>query len=109
MLKALPQWFAVALPHSDIRDGRLDESVFAANIWAVKQNEAPTTYLDPEQFFSKTYLTSGLAKVLKKAGQALCGVAESGDRIVSLQTAFGGGKTHTQVALWHLALQRSFR
>jgi outer membrane protein TolC len=103
MPAALPQWYTVALPHSDIREGRLDESVFAANIWAVRQNHAPTTYLDPEQFFAKTYLTGGLSKILKKAGKALCGTTEAGDRIVSLQTAFGGGKTHTQVALWHLA------
>lgn len=103
MPAALPQWYTVALPHSDIRDGRLDEAVFAANIWAVRQNNAPTTYLDPEQFFGKTYLTGGLSKVLKKVGRALCGTTEAGDRIISLQTAFGGGKTHTQVALWHLA------
>lgn len=102
-MPALPPWYKVALPHSDIREGRLDESVFAANIWAVRQNNAPTTYLDPEQFFAKTYLTGGLSKVLKKAGNALCGMTEAGDRIISLQTAFGGGKTHTQVALWHLA------
>jgi hypothetical protein len=99
----LPPWYEIALPHSDIREGRLDESVFAANIWAVRQNDAPTTYLDPEQFFAKTFLTGGLSKVLKKAGKALCGAAEAGDRILSLQTAFGGGKTYTQVALWHLA------
>src|SRR5262249_15834408 len=49
------------------------------------------------------FLTGGLTKVLKKAGKALCGLTEAGDRIISLQTAFGGGKTHTQVALWHLA------
>jgi hypothetical protein len=103
MPTALPQWFSVARPHSDIREGRLDESVFAANIWAVRQNDAPTTYVDPAQFFAKTYLTGGLVKVLKKAGKALCGSAEAGDRIISLQTAFGGGKTHTQVALFHLA------
>lgn len=103
MPAALPQWYTVALPHSDIRDGRLDEAVFAANIWAVRQNNAPTTYLDPEQFFGKTFLTGGLVKVLKKVGKALCGTAEAGDRIISLQTAFGGGKTHTQVAVWHLA------
>ncbi len=103
MPATLPQWYTVALPHSDIREGRLDESVFAANVWAVRQDNAPTTYLDPEQFFAKTYLTGGLSKILKKAGKALCGTTESGDRIISLQTAFGGGKTHTQVALWHLA------
>jgi hypothetical protein len=99
----LPQWYTIALPHSDIREGKLDEAVFAANIWAVRQNNAPTTYLDPGQFFAKTFLTGGLTKVLKKAGKSLSGTTEAGDRIISLQTAFGGGKTHTQVALWHLA------
>ena len=44
----LPPWYSVALPHADIREGRLDESVFAANIWAVRQYNAPTTYLDTE-------------------------------------------------------------
>ena len=72
----LSPWYKVALPHSDIREGRLDESVFAANIWAVRQDNAPTTYLDPEQFFAKTYLTGGLTKVLRKAGNALCGMTE---------------------------------
>lgn len=99
----LPPWHTIALPHSDIREGRLDETVFAANIWAVRQNDAPSTYLDPEQFFAKTFLTAGLKKVMTKVGQALRGSAEAGDRIIRLQTPFGGGKTHTQVALWHLA------
>ncbi|HVA49575.1 MAG TPA: DUF499 domain-containing protein [Pirellulales bacterium] len=99
----LPPWHTIALPHSDIREGRLDEAVFAANIWAVRQNDAPSTYLDPEQFFAKTFLTAGLKRVLTKVGRALSGASDAGDRIISLQTAFGGGKTHAQVALWHLA------
>jgi hypothetical protein len=60
-------------------------------------------YLDPEEFFRKTYLTTGLTTVLSRVAGALRGGGESGDRIISLQTAFGGGKTHTLVALWHLA------
>ena len=76
MPATLPQWYTVALPHSDIREGRLDESVFAANVWAVKQDNAPTTYLDPEQFFAKTYLTGGLSKILKKAGKTFAGYVE---------------------------------
>ncbi len=40
---------------------------------------------------------------LKKAAEVITGSAEAGDRILSLQTAFGGGKTHALVALWHLA------
>ena len=102
MNETLKPWYAVATPHEDIRAGRLEEAVFAANIWAVVQGTAPVVYLDPEEFFRKTYMTVGLGTVLSRMSGALRG-GESGDRIISLQTAFGGGKTHTLVALWHLA------
>jgi predicted AAA+ superfamily ATPase len=90
-------------PHEDIREGRLAEAVFVANLWAVVQGTAPEVYLDPEEFFRKTYLTTGLSNVLNRVAGALRGGGDDGDRIISLQTAFGGGKTHTLVALWHLA------
>lgn len=99
----LKPWYAVAIPHEDIREGRLSEAVFAANLWAVKQGNAPEVYLAPEAFVAKTYLTAGLTNVLKKVSRALSGQVDAGDRILSLQTAFGGGKTHSLVALWHLA------
>src|SRR3990170_3107992 len=103
MSGTLKLWYAVATPHEDIREGRLAEAVFAANVWAVVQNTAPEVYLDPEEFFRKTYMTVGLSTVLGRVAGALRGNGESGDRIISLQTAFGGGKTHALVALWHLA------
>ncbi|RJQ08781.1 MAG: ATP-binding protein [Bacillota bacterium] len=103
MSETLKPWYAVATPHEDIREGRLAEAVFAANLWAVVQGTAPEVYLDPEEFFRKTYLTTGLSTVLNRVAGALRGGGETGDRIISLQTAFGGGKTHTLVALWHLA------
>lgn len=103
MPKDLKPWYAVAIPHEDIQKGRLSEAVFAANLWAVVQKTAPDIYTDPEAFFRKTYLTSGLTHVLRMAAGALTGKADAGDRILSLQTAFGGGKTHALVALWHLA------
>lgn len=96
-------WYAHARPHQDIREGRLDESVFAADVWAVYQGTAADVYKDCEQFFAKTCVTSGLKLVLKRVARALKGSAESGDRIISLQTAFGGGKTHILIALLHLA------
>jgi hypothetical protein len=102
MSDSLKPWFSIATPHSDIREGKLEEAVFAANIWAVVQKTAPEVYRDPEEFFRKTYMTVGLGAVLSRVGAALSG-GEAGDRIISLQTAFGGGKTHTLVALWHLA------
>jgi hypothetical protein len=108
MFKGVPMpdlkpWYAIATPHEDIRKGQLAEAVFAANLWAVAQGTAPQVYLDPEAFFQKTYLTTGLKNVLSKVGKALAGQSESGDRIISLQTSFGGGKTHILIALWHLA------
>jgi hypothetical protein len=98
----LRPWFAVARPHEDVRKGRLSKDVFAANLWAVVQDRAPDVYTDPETFFQKTYLTEGLKRVLRLVGQALAGTG-TGDRILNLQTGFGGGKTHILVALWHLA------
>ncbi|GAB4243782.1 MAG: DUF499 domain-containing protein [Thermoleophilia bacterium] len=103
MTELLKPWYAIATPHEDIREGRLAEAVFAANVWAVVQDTAPEVYLDPEEFFRKTYLTTGLSTVLSRVAGALRRGGETGDRIISLQTAFGGGKTHTLVALWHLA------
>lgn len=103
MSDTLKPWYAVATPHEDIREGRLAEAIFAANVWAVVQGTAPEIYLDPEEFFRKTYLTTGLTTVLNRVAGALRRNGEVGDRIISLQTAFGGGKTHTLVALWHLA------
>lgn len=100
---SLKPWYAVATPHKDIREGRLAEAIFAANLWAVVQGTAPEVYLDPEEFFRKTHLTIGLSTVLARVAAALRQGGDSGDRIISLQTAFGGGKTHTLVALWHLA------
>ena len=47
-------WFAVATPHEDIRESRMEEAVFAANLWAVVQNTAPEVYLEPEAFFAMT-------------------------------------------------------
>jgi len=103
MAEALKPWYAVATPHEDIRTGKLDEAVFAANIWAVVQGTAPDIYKEPDEFFGKTFLTEGLSSILKRVASALNGAVDSGDRIISLQTSFGGGKTHTLLALWHLA------
>ncbi|MBI5653205.1 MAG: ATP-binding protein, partial [Chloroflexi bacterium] len=104
-------WYAIATPHEDIRKGQLAEAVFAANLWTVAQAAAgdvprenvPEVYLDPDIFFKKSFLTAGLRNMLTRVGKSLAGASDSGDRIISLQTSFGGGKTHMLIALWHLA------
>lgn len=97
-------WYSIATPHEDIRKGQLAEAVFAANLWAVARGNAPEVYLDADAFFQKSFLTAGLKTVLLKIANGLAGKADSGDRIISLQTSFGGGKTHMLIALWHLAM-----
>jgi len=91
-MNELKPWHALAVPHIDIREGHLDESVFAANLWQVVTNKAPDIYLDPILFFNKTHLTDGLWRLLRRVEAGLQGNADAGDRIISLQTAFGGGK-----------------
>lgn len=99
----LKPWYAIAHPHKDVRDGRLDESVFAANLWAVAQDTGAEIYRDPVEFFKKSYITEGLRTVIRRVANGLSGKIDSGDRVISLQTSFGGGKTHTLVSLWHIA------
>jgi hypothetical protein len=103
MATLLKPWFDAARPHEDIREGRLDESVFAADLMAVVRGTAPEVYRDAVEFFRKTYMTAGLGTILKRVAGALEGTESAGDRVISLQTAFGGGKTHTLLALYHMA------
>jgi hypothetical protein len=91
----------IAIPHEDIVKGRLTMDVFAADLWQVVQGKAPIDYQDPDLFFKKTYTTDGLKNILEIAKARLEG--KSGDSIIQLQTPFGGGKTHTLIALYYKA------
>ncbi len=98
----LPNWWEVATPHKDILAGRLSESVFAADLGDVVQGKAPLEYQDSRTFFRKTYLTKGMHHLLETVLARLAG-DESRDAYIQLATPFGGGKTHTLLALYHLA------
>ncbi|EQD44776.1 AAA family ATPase, partial [mine drainage metagenome] len=52
------------------------------------------------EFFRRTYLTESLKGMLVGAVRRLAG--QGGDPVVQLQTNFGGGKTHSMLALYHL-------
>lgn len=99
----LMPWFAQVTPHLDIKQGRLDESVFAANLAEVSLGSGREIYQNPALFFEKTYFTAGLKTVAKRVIQGLNGNADSENRVISLQTGFGGGKTHTLISLFHVA------
>lgn len=95
------QWYNNCLPHHDIREGHLDESTFAANLNEVAMGMAAAEYANPAQFFDKTYITAGLRDMINRVVRALNG-EQTGNRIISLQTGFGGGKTHSLIALYHV-------
>ncbi|WP_457641811.1 ATP-binding protein [Persephonella sp.] len=91
----------VAVPHRDILEGKLELNIFAANLWKVYKGEAPSEYQDKEEFFRKTFLTKGLQNLLDIVKKRLEG--KGGDPVIQLQTPFGGGKTHTLIAMYHKA------
>ncbi len=98
----LQPWFLAVTPHSDIRQGRLDESVFAANLAEVALGSGREMYSNPGVFFSKTFFTAGLKNIAKTVIKGLNGKEDAENRVISLQTGFGGGKTHTLISLYHL-------
>jgi hypothetical protein len=99
---SLKPWFLSTEPHFDIKQGSLDESVFAANLAEVALGNGREIYKDPNTFFSKTYFTAGLKSVAKTVIKGLNGKSDAENRVISLQTGFGGGKTHTLISIYHL-------
>ncbi len=97
---ALKPWREVVTPHRDVASGRYQQAEFAADLWQVHLGEGTDEYKDPTEFFRRTYLTESLKRLLVGAVQRLSGAG--GDPVVQLQTNFGGGKTHSMLALYHL-------
>ncbi len=97
----LRPWRKVCEPHPDVLESRFSDAEFAANLAQVDRGEGSEEYVDPAAFFRITYATEGLRSTLTAVVQRLAG--EGGDPVIGLQTNFGGGKTHTLLALHHLA------
>jgi len=93
----------IAIPHRDVLEGRLTMDVFAADLWQVTRNKGPEEYRDAETFFGKTYLTQGLQNLLDIVQKRLEG--RGGDPVIQIQTPFGGGKTHSLIAMYHKAAE----
>lgn len=96
----LKPWREVVTPHKDVATGRYQQAEFAADLWQVHIGEGTDEYRKPAEFFRRTYLTQSLKQLLVGAVQRLSG--QQGDPVVQLQTNFGGGKTHSMLALYHL-------
>ncbi len=96
----LKPWREVVTPHPDVAAGRYQQAEFAADLAQVMRGAAEPEYQDPNEFFARTYMTEGMHDLLTAAVERLSG--KGGEPVIQLKTAFGGGKTHTMLALYHL-------
>lgn len=103
--EGLPSWRDVMLPNSDVMQGRYSKAEFAADLDKVAKNEAELEYQDPVEFFNRTYVTQGMKGLLVQALRRVCD--KGGEPVIQLKTAFGGGKTHSMLALYHLLRGRA--
>lgn len=103
----LKPWREVITPHKDVASGQYQQAEFAADLWQVHLGEGTAEYRDPAEFFRRTYLTESLKGLLVGAIKRLSGTG--GDPVIQLQTNFGGGKTHSMLALYHLFSGRTPR
>lgn len=98
--QGLLPWRLVVVPHPDVAQGRYRQAEFAADLSQVLRGTAEIEYQDPVEFFGRTYITEGMGGLLIQAISRVAG--RGGEPVIQLKTAFGGGKTHSMLALYHL-------
>ena len=97
-------WYKVATPRKEVREGRsFNPDEFAIALEQVVAGTAPEDYCKPEQFFARTCFTRALREHAGMVLRRLSGRTENTAPVLTLITQFGGGKTHTLTALYHLA------
>ena len=97
----LTPWREVIQPNTDVIEGTFRKSEFAADLQEVFEGRAKTAeYGETEIFFNQTYITPGLRELLVNTLKRLSG--KGGNPVIQLKTGFGGGKTHSLIALYHL-------
>ena len=97
---ALAPWHQAMPPKPDVAEGSFREADFAADLQQVYNGTAPAMYGDPLEFFRCTYITSGIRDLLVTAVRRSNG--KGGNPVIQTRTGFGGGKTHSLIALYHL-------
>ncbi|MCF7789456.1 MAG: DUF499 domain-containing protein [Prosthecobacter sp.] len=95
-------WHQAVQLRDDLKSGELSMAMFAADLYEVvmKRGTQPV-YEDPQSFFSLTYPTHNLRKLV---GDVVRRLAGKSDKVIrQLELTYGGGKTHTLITLYHLA------
>jgi len=98
---SIKPWREIAVPHEDVLKGTFQQAEFAADLTLVHDGKATAEYQNPVLFFERTYITEGMRLLLDSVIRRLS--SKGGDPVIQLKTSFGGGKTHTLLAVYHLA------
>ena len=97
----LAAWRDVIRPNLDVAQGNFREADFAADLQQVHNERASAAgYGNPVSFFKQTYITPGIRTLLINTLRRLGG--NGGHPVIQTKTGFGGGKTHSLIALYHL-------
>ena len=103
MAKLRP-WYQVVTPREDLRENRpLDASEFAVHLDHIRDKRAHEDYVKPERFFERTYMTKSLLDLSAQVARRLSGIKVETSAVFNMATQFGGGKTHSLTAQYHLA------
>jgi hypothetical protein len=100
-LMATQPWYQLCILREDVRSGKLTMDEFAADLNDARTKSAPAVYHDPGMFFDRTFATHRMKNLAANVLKRLDG--DVGTPVMRLQVAYGGGKTHTLIALLHLA------
>ncbi|MXX86607.1 MAG: ATP-binding protein [Acidobacteria bacterium] len=97
-------WYRLVTLREEVREGRsFSPDEFAIALEQVVAGRAPNDYREPAQFFSRTCFTRALSDHAGMVLRRLAGETANTAPVLTLVTQFGGGKTHTLTALYHLA------
>ena len=101
MKTAWKPWHEVVALRDDVKTGELSLAAFAADLHDVMtQKGRRPVYENPAEFFALTYPTWNLRELVKEVALRLAGRSDKAFRKLSVN--YGGGKTHTLIALRHL-------
>src|SRR5437588_5004559 len=100
----LKPWYDVVELREDLRDNRpLDASEFAVHLDQIRDGRAPKDYTEPARFFDRTFVTGSLLDLASQVVRRLSGIPVETSAVFNMSTQFGGGKSHSLTALYHLA------
>jgi Protein of unknown function (DUF499) len=102
-------WYRVVQPRPEVREGRsFNPDEFAIALEQVVAGTAPQDYTNPADFFARTCFTRALSDHMGMVARRLVGETVNAAPVLTLITQFGGGKTHTLTALYHLVKNHDY-